>query len=202
MLSSTHRKHVKRAQKRGVSVVTASTWSQMESFYRILVHHYHDLGIPFFGKKFFRQIWDRLIRNNYGCLLIAEYQREIIGGNLLFFSGKTLIAKYAARRKNKEFSKLYASDALYWEPIRLGIDKDFTNLDLGVTGKSNTGLLDFKSKFGSENRPVYFYYYPIKGKIPDFAKYYGGYSRLKKIWRATPTILTSPIGQKINEWIC
>jgi len=202
MLSSKHRRNVRTAQKKGVTIEPASSMAEMKMFYKILANHYRELGVPFFAENFFIQIWEKLIQNSHASLLLAKFGEEIIGGHLLFFSGKTLVSKYAAVKKDKEFSKLYASYALFWEGVRLGISNNFNKFNLGVTGESNTGLLDFKSRFGSETRPVYFYYYPIGGKIPDFAKYYSEYSLLKKIWRAMPTILTSAIGKKINEWIC
>ena len=202
MLSRNHRRNVRISRKKGLSVVPATRWSEMKLFYGILFDHYTNLGVPFFGEKFFRQIWEKLIQNDHASLLLAKLKEEVIGGHLLFFSGKTLISKYSAVKKDNEFSKLYVSYALFWEGIHLGIINNFTSFNLGITGESNTGLLDFKSRFGSKISPVYFYYYPIRGKLPAFDKYYSGFSLLKKIWRAAPTILTSPIGQKINEWIC
>jgi len=202
MLSPKHRRNVRTAQKKGVTVEPASNVAEMKIFYKILANHYRDLGVPFFGKNFFIQIWEKLIQNNYASLLLAKLKEEVIGGHLLFFSGKTLVSKYAAVKKDRGFSKLYPSYALFWEGIRLGIEKNFKNFSLGVTGESNTGLLDFKSRFGSKTNTVFFYYYPIRGKIPDFGKYYGEYSLLKRIWRITPSMFTYPVGQKINEWIC
>lgn len=201
-LSRNHRRNVRVAQKKGVSVVPASSWAEMEIFYELLVDHYKSLGTPFFGKKFFRKIWDKLIQQGDAHLLLAKFDQEIIGGHLLFFSGKTLISKYSACKKNKGFSKLYPAYALFWEGIRVGIDRHFRKFNLGITGECNTGLLDFKSRFGSKNRPVYFYYYPISGKIPDYARYYESHPLLKTIWRTAPRSLTTVLGQKINEWIC
>jgi len=201
-LSRNHRRNVRISRKKGVSVAPATRWSEMKVFYRILFEHNRNLGIPFFGENFFRQIWEKLIQKDHASLLLAKLKEEVIGGHLLFLSGKTLISKYSAVKKDKEFLKHYASYALFWEGIRLGIINNFTNFNLGITGEFNTGLLDFKSRFGANNRAVHFYYYPISGKIPDYAKYYGEYSFLKKVWSVAPTILTSAIGQKINEWVC
>ena len=202
MLSPKHRRNVRIAQKKRVIVKLASSLNEMKVFYEILADHCKQLGSPFFDEKFFIQIWNKLVQKKYGCLLLAKLKEEIIGGHLLFFSGKSLISKYSACKKNKEYKKVYASYALYWEGIRLGINNNLINFNLGVTEKSLRGLLDFKSRFGSQNSPLYFYYYSISGGIPDFSKYFSKYSLLKKTWRAAPRFLTSPIGQKINQWIC
>ena len=202
MLSPKHRRNVRIAQKKGVSVVQASNWEQMETFYNILAGHYKNLGNPFFGKIFFKQIWGKLVKNNYACLLLAMLDEEIIGGHLLFFSGKTLISKYSAAKRTDGLRKVNASYALYWEAIRLGIQENCTLFNLGITGEYNSGLLDFKTRFGASSDFVHFYYYPISGKIPDYRKYYHSYSLLKKFWSVAPSRLTSLLGQKINKWIC
>lgn len=201
-LSPKHRRNVRIAQKKGVSVVQASSCKHMEMFYKILVDHYKNLGLPFFGKKFFRQIWEKLIANNYSCLLLAKFDQKIIGGHLLFFSGENLISKYSAIKRDKEFRKVYASYALFWESIKLGIEKNFTKFNLGITGHHNKGLIDFKSRFGSNTKETHFYYYPVSGNIPDFERYYNSYSLPKKVWKILPETLTSNLGQRVNEWIC
>ena len=202
MLSPNHRRNVRKAGKKGVVVRLASSVTEMKIFNKILANHYKQLGLPFFTESFFIQIWNKLIQSKQACLLLSEYQQEIVGGLLLFFSGKTLIAKYSACIKNKDYERIYASYALFWEGIRLGVNHNFTYFNLGITDKSHRGLLDFKSRFGSQSSPLYFYYYPISGRIPDYSSYLSTYSLPKKVWRVAPRFLASPIGQKINEWIC
>jgi hypothetical protein len=202
LLSSKHRRNVRIAQKKGVTVNVASNLTEMRSFYDILATHYKQLGTPFLNEKFFTQIWGRLIQKEKACLLLARDKGEIIGGHLLFFSGKDLISKYSASIKSNEYKSVYASYALLWEGIKLGIDRNLKYFNLGITDKSHRGLLDFKSRFGSKNSPVYFYYYSISGGVPDYSKYLSKYSLPKRIWRSAPKIITIPMGQMINEWIC
>lgn len=202
MLSPSHRRNTRIACKKGIKIKQATNVTEMKIFYKILARHYQQIGVPFFGEKFFIQIWHQLIQNNYGHLLLAKLDEKIIGGLLLFFNGKTLIAKYSACKKNEEYKKLNASYALFWEGIQLGLKMNFKNFNLGVTGSFHSGLLDFKSRFGAQNSPLYFYYYLISGRIPDLSKYYSQFSLLKKMWSLTPRFLTSLIGQKINAWIC
>jgi hypothetical protein len=202
MLSTKHRRNVRIAQKTGVTVELASSLTEMRIFYKILANHYKQLGVPIFNEIFFIQIWLKLIETGHASLLISKYKEEIIGGHLLFYSGKTLISKYSACKKNNEFKKVYASYALFWEGIRLGIDRHYKYFNLGISDKTNKGLLDFKTRFGSQSSPLYFYYYPISGRIPDYSKYLSSYSLPQKAWRVAPKFITSFIGRKINEWIC
>ena len=159
------------------------------------------MGVPFFNKRFFRQIWQSLIKTDCASLLVSELENEIIGGHLLLHSGDTLISKYAAHKKHGKYKSTYASYASYWGAIEFGIQNNYQHFNCGITGSSNEGLIKFKSSFGGTNSPTYFYDYPITGKAPDLAKYYGEYFLLKKIWSILPTFFTSFLGQKINAWL-
>jgi hypothetical protein len=202
MLSKKHRRNVKAAAKKGVVIELASNWSEVKAFYDLLVDHYNGIGTPFLGVLFFKEIWEHIIQKNQGALLLAKFEERIIGGHLLLYSGDTLISKYSTTRRNGIYSKLYSSYALFWEAINFGCAKEFQNFNLGITGRSNSGLLEFKSRFGAATREVNFYYYLLRGKVPEYEQYYSSYAFLKALWSKLPKILTSTLGHKINGWIC
>lgn len=202
MLSRKHRRNVNTAAKKGVAIELASNWSQMKAFYDLLLDHYTGIGTPFLGDLFFREIWENVIQKNQGALLLAKFEERIIGGHLLLFSGDTLISKYSTSRRDGIYSKLYSSYALFWEAIKFGCTKEFQKFNLGITGRSNLGLLEFKSRFGAATKDVNFYYYLLRGKIPEYEQYYASYTSLKVLWSKLPKIITSKLGHKINGWIC
>ena len=202
MLSANHRRNVRIAKKKRVSVVLASRWEEMNAFYNILSDHYKTIGLPFFGRMFFKKIWCDLVVKKHASLLLAKKAQKIIGGHLLFFSGKKIVSKYSAYRKDLECKKINASYALFWEGVRLGIERKCSVFNLGITGEHNTGLLDFKTRFGADKALVHFYSLPVSGNVPDYALYYNSFQLPKKIWKIAPYGLTNFLGQKINKWIC
>lgn len=201
-LSAKHRRNVRSASKHGVKISEAVDLRQMRVFHAIATSHYRSLGVPFPGRLYFDEIWSSLRTNGYATLLIAKRESEVLGGHLLLFSGTDLISKYAAYRKGNPYRRMNASYALHWEAIRIGAERGFASLNMGVTGASNTGLLDFKSRFGAQTTPVHFYYLPLCGKIPDLSRMYDGFAALKKLWALMPTTLTRTIAHQINTWIC
>jgi len=201
MLSKNHRRNVRLAQKRGVIVEKAIQLDQIKVFYCILVENYKNFGTPIFPWKFLENIWKYLASKGLATLLLAKHNGQIIGGHLLLHSHDTLISKYSACRR--QFLKLYPFYALYWEAIRVGIEKNLSFFNLGATHKENIGLMEFKTRWGAENYPVYFYYYPVKGKIPKLESYFNSFSLAKALWRRIPSNpIASFIGYKIAEWIC
>lgn len=202
LLGATHRRNVKMAARKGVRIEQASQWRDMEDFYAQLSVHYKRLGVPFLGKAFFHHIWNRVLGEGKGFLLIARRDKENIGGLLALHSGKTLIGKYSVARTEARYAHVNASYALFWEAIRRGAESGFTTLNMGITGEDNQGLRDFKLRFGAVEKPAFFYYYPIRGKIPDYKKLYGSYHLLKLGWSLMPMPLARGLGSLINRWIC
>nr|CAX69018.1 conserved hypothetical protein PF0797 [uncultured bacterium] len=201
-LTPKHRRNVRHAARSGVDVQKARNYSDMQVFYDMLADHYKRLGIPFLGEKFFRLVWERLLCKDCGSLLIARHQGEIIGGHLMLFNGKTMVSKFSVTRHHDRYAKLYSAYALYWEAIRIGVERGLTAFDLGITGAGNVGLREFKTRLGAEEKPLHFYYYRLKGELPDYESYYSAYKLPRLLWKHAPAWLTNRVGNLINTWIC
>jgi CelD/BcsL family acetyltransferase involved in cellulose biosynthesis len=202
MLSSKHRRNVRTAGKRGVVVSFSDTAEDMRRFYALVARHYHALGLPFFSPRYFDEIRNTLILEGMARLQVAHIGGRFVGGHLLLESGKVLISKYSASTDDPEFRSSYISYAMFWEAIRYGVERGFSSFNMGVTGRQNSGLLDFKSRFGARTSPVHFYLYPLRGGIPDYSELYHGYRLLKRAWSLLPLSVVRPIGHQINRWLC
>jgi CelD/BcsL family acetyltransferase involved in cellulose biosynthesis len=201
-ISSSHRRNVRISGKRGVAVRSARDPGEMRAFYRLISSHYKQLGIPFPGPVYFDRIWNVLVRPGLAELQVAEVGGRMVGGHLMLVSGSTLISKYSAALKAHGFKKFNISYALFWEAIRFGLRRGLDSFNMGVTGRDNSGLIDFKSRFGAETSDLYFYFYTRRGKPPDFSKYLDGYKTAKSAWKLAPSFVTRPVGHLINRWIC
>lgn len=202
LLTPKHRRNVRYAEKSGVTVHPATRRDEMTIFYVMLQDHYKSLGVPFPGEAFFQNMWDKLVTQGHGMLLLARHGNEVIGGHLVLYNGTTLVSKFSVTRHHERYARLYAAYALYWEAIRLGAMRGLTAFDLGVTGESNTGLREFKSRLGASERPLYFYYYRLSGTLPDYKQYYSSYKLARWMWKIAPKAVTTPVGALINRWIC
>jgi hypothetical protein len=202
LLTKNHRRNVRIAQKKGVTVKEASDLDEMIQFYDILSKQYKNIGLPFFGNIFFKEIWSNLVSKDLARLLVAYFQDKIIGGHLLFYSGEKLISKYMAAIKDNEYKKMNTSYLLFWKAIQLGVAKNFSYFDMGITGRENAGLIKFKQNFGGQHRDVYFYFYKMFGHIPDYEEFYNSYKIVKLCWKKSPDLFTSIVGHEINKWLC
>ena len=201
-LSSNHRRNVRISERRGVEIRSARSPCEMRRFYRLISDHYKELGIPFPGPAYFEAIWNLRVKTGLAELHVAEIGGRMVGGHLMLLSGSTLISKYSASLKENEFKKFNTSYSLFWEAIRYGLSRGLDSFNMGVTGRDNTGLIDFKSRFGAETSTLHFYFFNRRGQPPDFSKYLDGYRAVKAAWRLTPRFITRPLGHLINCWIC
>jgi len=201
-LSTNHRRNVRIAQKAGVTVSIADELQDMRVAAAMFQIHYRRLGVPFFGWRYFAAIWEHLIRARLATLLLAKLEGRPIGAHLLFFSGSMLISKYCAAARGSDKGALNCSYLLNWEAIQLAAARGFARVNLGVTGRLNRGLLDFKNRFGAETRELYFYHYAPGGSFPDFEKLYASNRLLQRAWALMPGALTTRLGHRIASWYC
>jgi hypothetical protein len=74
-LSTKHRRNVRNATKRHVEISTAKSIHEMRAFFQTMSRHYHDLGIPFFSRKFLIKSGINLLRE---ISLLSTSQDELL----------------------------------------------------------------------------------------------------------------------------
>ena len=200
MMNSAHRGAIKKSINKGVSVVESDNIHDLKKIYDIMFDLFQDYGTPIFAYKYFESIWKYFKYNNYMKLLTVTQKGELIGGGLFFLFNDKIIYKYGACKK--EILPMRPYNALLWKAIELGIENKLSSFDLGAVSIGDEGLQKFKKNWGAEMKQGYFYYYSIKGTLPEIDKYLDSYSIHKKVWRALPKPIISYIGPKITEWIC
>jgi FemAB-related protein (PEP-CTERM system-associated) len=199
-LKEDHRKAIRKAQNRGVIVREAKSLEDFHTFYRIYLQVFRDFGTPPYGSGYFPTLWRRLHGSRSVRLLLAYVQQRCVGGLLLFCWGKNLVSKFAACLP--EAVPLRAYVALYWRAIQLGLELGYRKLSWGTSSRNQTGLVEFKERWGARTRPAMLYHLPMRGKIPSLEKYYDSQGLTRQLWRKLPLKVTPSIGGLINRWFC
>jgi len=199
-VSKDHRKAERKARKRGVSVRAAETLEDHLAFYDVILRVFRDFGTPPYGRSWFRALHERLHDTGATRLLLAEVDGAVVGGLLLFAHRRRLVSKFAAVLPEAVPLRAYA--ALYADAIRFGLESGHDWVSWGTSSRSQTGLLEFKKRWGSETRPAMLYGLAVRGSVPDIERYYdtGGLSR--RIWRKLPLGVTSFGGGVLSRWFC
>lgn len=147
-----HRSQVKRniskAEREGVTIRWAKNRSDLDVFYKLYVGTRHRLGMPTQPKRYFDLLWERMVDSGFGFILLAEKDAlPIAGGVFLTFKDK-IIYKYGA--SDSKYWEYRANHKLFWTAIQWGCINGYTIFDWGKTNVNNTGLREFKKRWGSE----------------------------------------------------
>ncbi len=199
-LKPDRRKSVGRAARRGVTVREASSFSDLESYYRAYLIVFRDFGTPPYGRRYLSGLWADLHPTGLVRVLLAEVDGKCVGGAMLFVFGRTLIAKITICLP--EALPLRATGALYWKTIQLALEEGCTRLSFGSSSRHQKGLIEYKEGWGAVTRPAAFYSLPIRGKVPSIEKYFNSDGLPQKVWRKLPLGLTPLIGHPLNRWFC
>jgi CelD/BcsL family acetyltransferase involved in cellulose biosynthesis len=155
---SSARRGMKKAQREGVSVRSATSPAEMRRFYRLYVTTRRKHGVVPAPYRFFEKIQAHLLAAGSGCLLLAEWQDRLIAADLLLWDARCLTYKFNV--SDPQFLEQRPNNLLMWEAIRLGRELGCSSFDLGRSEADNEGLHRFKSLWASEASPLPYYYYP------------------------------------------
>jgi FemAB-related protein (PEP-CTERM system-associated) len=199
-VASDHRKAVRKAETRGITVREATSLEDFCRFYEVYLRVFRDFGTPPYGTTYFPTLWRQLFPSRRVRLLLAFHAERCVGGLLLFCWGRNLVSKFAACLP--EVVPLRAYAALYWQAILLGLAEGYHRLSWGTSSRSQTGLIEFKERWGALTVPAAIYALPIRRPVPSLERYYDSEGLLRRLWRFVPLPATRWIGAPLNRWFC
>jgi len=197
---SDHRKAMRKAENRGVTVREARGAADYAAFYDVYVRVFRDFGTPPYAGRYFRALWQRLHGDGAVRLLLAHAAGRCVGGLVLYCFRQRLVSKFAAVLPEGVALRAYA--ALYGRAIELGLEGGYTHLSWGTSSRDQTGLLEFKERWGSTHREAAVYDLGVAGKAPDLERYYDSAGITRRVWSRLPLPVTRWLGGPINRWFC
>ncbi len=147
-----HRRNAQTAQKRGVMLHLGSGREELKEFYQLHLETRRRQGTPVQPWLFFENLRTQVLEKGLGYILLAYHQRTCLAAAIFLHSGETLTYKYGASSLAE--LALRPNDLIFWEAIRWGCENGYKLLDFGRTDFENTGLRDFKSRWGAQEMPL------------------------------------------------
>jgi hypothetical protein len=158
---------VHKATKQGIQISLAETEQELRTWYRLYLDTMRLVVVPPRPYRFFEIAWERLHKRGMMRLLLAKHYEAgrgtIVAGLLLFMFNQTVFYAFSGWSRKDQF--LRPNDALHWQAIQDACADGFRYYDFGEVSANNTGLADFKSKWGTEQRYLYRYYYPAPREL-------------------------------------
>jgi hypothetical protein len=191
---------IRKAEKMGVEIGEKNDQDGMDHFYHLNVLTRKKHGVPCQPKVFFDNLLKYVIKDGRGFLVLAFYQKKPVGGGLFLTQGKTIHYKFNASDPGIK-GKVTPNHALTWHAILKGCKEGFQALNFGRTAPDNTGLMRYKSMWGSIEADLPYYYYPaIKGAATEKENTIS-YKILTTVWRNLPCFAVESLSNKIYNYL-
>jgi len=187
------RKAVRKALKNNVRVRIAKDEGEVAAFYKLYLETQKRLGSPPHSHEFFKAMWNKLYP--IGCLQIslAEYDNEVIGGNIVLPFRKEIYWWINATKA--KYRSLNATNLLLWNTIEFGVNNGFRVFDMGRT-RRDSDVYEFKQPWhGLETSLSDFVYSTKEISLPDPSQ--RRYVIMSKIWRRLPDAIAEKLGPSI-----
>jgi len=195
---SNTKRNIKKGVKKNIKVKILCTLESVKYFYRLNCLTRKDHGLPPQPYHFFEKIYENIISQKKGFVVLAYYQNKPVAGAVYFHFNGQAIYKYGA--SDKRFQHLRPNNLVMWEAIKWYAQNGFKSFSFGRTEPENTGLLQFKRGWGTTEEKINYYKYNIKENtfIKERSKVKSSYKLFKimpvPILRFTGTLLYRHIG--------
>lgn len=198
-LRRNHRRSIRSAAERGVSVVESHTPEGLRRFARLYLEEGRALGAPQAGRRFFDAL-HRWAPDSYR-LYFAMLGDRCMGGLVTLGDGRVTYARHAAY-SSPEALALGAGAALYWRAIQDAATAGVERFNCGISWQRDTGLIHWKEGWTGETVPVRLYVRAERAAPPPPGRYLGGFGVARAIWRRLPRPVAELGGQLVTRWIC
>jgi hypothetical protein len=195
-----HRKAMRKAARRGVETRAAASLEDYLKFFDVYLQVFRDFGTPPYGREYFERLWHDIAPGGGVHLILAEVEGRCVGGLLMFAYGRNLTSKFAAVLP--EAVPLRTYPALYGRAIEIGLEENFGRLSWGTSSRDQTGLIEFKERWGAVSAATAFYDLAVTSRPPDIEKYYDTEGLTRRMWKRLPLALTPLLGAPLNRWFC
>jgi hypothetical protein len=184
---------IAQAGRSALTVRTASCEADVFHFYRLFFKTRRRLGLPPMPYTFFKTLWDVFGGSGHLTLLIALYGNTPVAAVILFKFGRTVCLEFAA--DDVRYRQFKPNHFLYWESIKSAYAEGFNIFSLGRTAPVNSGLMNFKQRWGTRVDDLMECYYPQSASDRSKArKDSWQYAVVRHVSTAAPDFLFKIIG--------
>jgi CelD/BcsL family acetyltransferase involved in cellulose biosynthesis len=179
-------RNIKRAQRESLEVRTAERAEDLTHvFYGLHLETRRRLGTPIQPRRFFRLLWERLLTQGFGYVLLVYTGKTAVAGAVFLDWNGSVTYKYGA--SDAAHWSLRPNHLLFWNAIERSCREGRRRFDFGRTDFDNEGLRAFKSGWAASEEPLV--YTSIGGAAPQ-----PGLPRAARM--LAPLIRRSP------RWVC
>lgn len=187
-----HRQEIRRAAKNGLSARFGP--ELLDAFYSVVAESWHELGTPFYRKRYFEDVLHTFGDDIRICVLFDRAGRPAAAA-MDGLHRDTVEGMWLGIRP--QYRKQLAGYALYWELIKDACERGFKVFHLGRS-TADSGAETFKKKWLAEAQPLFWHYHLQAGQpMPGLNVQNPKYQLAMKLWRQLPPAVVGAVGPSI-----
>lgn len=186
---------INKAKRSGVIIITETDINDMDKFYDLKVKTRKKHGSPTPSFKFFKCIMEEFKGEDIVKLWVAEHENKIISALIFYTFKDTVMPAYIA--SDEKYNSYMPSNLLYWNAIEWGCNNGYKYFDFGRTEPNNEDLLKFKTKWGSDNFKIPYYYYPVVPNLMSKNRNSTKAGLITGMWKKLPVPILKILGPKL-----
>ena len=191
-LGSKRRAQIKRPLQENVNIIVGSI-NLLDEFYNVFACNMRDLGTPVYAKEFFKEILNSF--NETSHIVIIRLNNTAVSAAFLLGWRDRMEIPWASTLR--EANPLGINMLLYWEVLKLSIEKGYKYFDFGRCS-IDSGTYRFKKQWGAEPHQHYWHYWlRSNDELPQLTVSDSKYQIAINIWKHLPVWLTKLIGPRI-----
>lgn len=188
------RQRISRAQKSNIKINFSNSENEFYKFHNLYLITRKRIGLPPQPLLFIHNLWKKFNEQNQAKIVLAEKDNKTIAGLLLLLFKRTVTVEFAV--VDKQYDSISPLHLLFWDSIKFAHREGYKCVDFGRTPVENSGLINFKNRWGTESVKLNFFYFP-ESSFRNQLKIENSFSYkiLNQMIRATPKFILSPIGK-------
>jgi len=196
-LGSKLRSQVRRADREEASVDVGGA-RLLSSFYTVFCQNMRQLGTPVYPRRFFEALLCRFPAESV-IVTISRNGRPSAAALLILHRQRAEIPWASCTEETKP---LGFNMKLYWEALRVAIERGCTSFDFGRS-TANSGPYRFKQQWGAQPQQLYWHRWSRDGHAPGDAAIGSSphgtlFRRASRIWARLPLPIANSIGPMIS----
>lgn len=147
---------VKKSKQMGAMVSSSRNIEDLKEFYELNCMTKRDLGVPCHPWKFFKALFDHM--GESALLYIVKYKGDTIAGGIMEYFKGTVLYGYGAA--DPKYLNVHPYNAFIWASIEDACLQGFLRFDFGRSSDNESGLRNFKKRWGTTEINLKYSYYP------------------------------------------
>jgi lipid II:glycine glycyltransferase (peptidoglycan interpeptide bridge formation enzyme) len=132
-------------------------------------------------------------------LLLVKYKSRYISSAILLKYKNCIYYEYSA--SDPGFLKLHPNHFILWEAIKLAHQEEYSYFYFGRSSIDNRNLIDFKRRWGTEEKALYYYYFPYAQSISAESRESLRFRLTKSVCKKMPIKLLQTFGDITYKYL-